>query len=117
MKGILQGIEYMHKKSIIHRDLKPGIIHTITGTSLFLENMLLRTKKDLSSMTLIDFGLGKKKKDSKIVRSKMGTTVYMAPELLNSKGYSFVLSTNSPNRIILYSQLTSEVAGLSCTIS
>jgi serine/threonine protein kinase len=30
MKGILQGIEYMHKKSIIHRDLKPGMYYYFT---------------------------------------------------------------------------------------
>jgi|ETNmetMinimDraft_14_1059893.scaffolds.fasta_scaffold118662_1 serine/threonine protein kinase len=57
--------------------------------------MLLRMNEGLSSVALIDFGLGKKKDDSKIVRSKMGTTIYMAPELLNAKGYSFVITHNS----------------------
>jgi serine/threonine protein kinase len=44
MRGILQGVAYIHMKDIIHRDLKP-------------QNLLISNVKDLSSIKLIDFGL------------------------------------------------------------
>lgn len=45
MKGILKGVAYVHSKSIVHRDLKPG-------------NILIANVNDLSTVKLIDFGLG-----------------------------------------------------------
>lgn len=44
MKGLLQGVNYMHDKQIIHRDLKP-------------ENLLIQNKDSLDSVKIIDFGL------------------------------------------------------------
>lgn len=45
MKGIFQGLLYLHdQKNIIHRDLKPG-------------NILIGSYKDLTKIKLIDFGL------------------------------------------------------------
>jgi len=46
MKGILSGVAYIHDKGIIHRDLKP-------------QNILIDDVNDLSTIKLIDFGLGK----------------------------------------------------------
>lgn len=45
MRGILQGVSYIHERSIIHRDLKP-------------QNILIDDVNDLSTVKLIDFGLG-----------------------------------------------------------
>jgi serine/threonine protein kinase len=45
MKGILAGVQYIHANDIIHRDLKP-------------QNILIGNLKDLTTVKLIDFGLG-----------------------------------------------------------
>ena len=44
LKGILQGLSYLHSKNIIHRDIKPA-------------NILLIDENDLSSVKLADLGL------------------------------------------------------------
>jgi serine/threonine protein kinase len=45
MKGVLQGLSYLHDTvNVIHRDIKP-------------ENMLIGNYTDLSQIKLIDFGL------------------------------------------------------------
>jgi len=46
MKGILSGVEYIHKNNIVHRDLKP-------------HNIMIKDSNDLSTVKLIDFGLGR----------------------------------------------------------
>ncbi len=43
MKGLLEGLEYMHEKRIMHRDLKP-------------ENIILRDENDYDCV-IADFGL------------------------------------------------------------
>lgn len=43
MKGLLEGLEYMHDKRIMHRDLKP-------------ENIILREENDYDCV-IADFGL------------------------------------------------------------
>ena len=45
MKGLFQGVQYLHEeKNIIHRDLKPG-------------NIVIGSYSDLSKIKIIDFGL------------------------------------------------------------
>ena len=46
MRGILNGVQYLHRKDIIHRDLKPDNI-------LFAD-------ENLESLKIIDFGLSYK---------------------------------------------------------
>jgi serine/threonine protein kinase len=73
MRGILQGVAYIHKKDIIHRDLKP-------------QNLLISDVQDLSTIKLIDFGLIEQHKNS--LQSKdeyCGTLTFMAPEVASSK--------------------------------
>lgn len=45
MKGIIRGVSYLHQHNIVHRDLKP-------------QNILVDNLTDLSTVKLIDFGLG-----------------------------------------------------------
>ena len=45
MRGILRGTAYIHQKDIMHRDMKP-------------QNMLMKDLDDMSTIKLIDFGLG-----------------------------------------------------------
>jgi len=45
MKGVIRGVAYLHSRGIIHRDLKP-------------QNILIEDINNLSSVKLIDFGLG-----------------------------------------------------------
>ena len=73
VKSILEAIEYCHNvKHICHRDLKP-------------ENFLFETHDEHSVIKIIDFGLSRYE-SSDIMRTKVGTPYYVAPEVL-SKAY------------------------------
>ncbi len=79
MKCILEAISYIHTKDISHRDLKP-------------ENILLHDPNDLSTVKIIDFGMGVKYEmqfDRK-EEEKCGTAIFMAPEQAMNIGYSRV---------------------------
>jgi serine/threonine protein kinase len=70
---ILLAIEYLHDRSIIYRDLKP-------------ENILLDTE---GHVKITDFGLSKVMYSSnQKTYSLCGTPEYMAPEVIQGKGYS-----------------------------
>ncbi len=67
--GILEGLEYLHKRRIVHRDLKPA-------------NILLQEGKP----RLTDFGVSKiLKNESSITKNFSGTVAYMSPEALEGK--------------------------------
>ena len=76
MKGILEGLHYMHKNSIAHRDLKP-------------ENIMFKDKNDLNSIIIGDFGIA----DDMTIHglsnngNKCGTLIYMAFEMLEGRPY------------------------------
>lgn len=92
MRQVLSAVHYLHNHGVVHRDIKP-------------ENFLFVSRDIMSPLKLIDFGLSKKVFDSRhttreegsksnvehrlgpmaniVVTPKVGTPVYMAPEITN----------------------------------
>jgi calcium-dependent protein kinase len=97
-KQMMSSIIYCHKNRICHRDLKP-------------DNFMLVHKGEASNIKLIDFGLsrsfykfqGEGKGEVIRMETKVGTSLYMAPEVLN-KSYSSACDTWSLG-VILYIML------------
>jgi calcium/calmodulin-dependent protein kinase I len=77
MKGVLEGLQYIHLNGYIHRDIKP-------------ENILLAKENDLSTVHIADFGLGAKLEAwfGQNKNKLCGTMIYMAPEQATSDNYS-----------------------------
>ncbi|XP_031406988.1 serine/threonine-protein kinase AtPK2/AtPK19-like [Punica granatum] len=69
---IISAVSHLHKCGIAHRDLKP-------------ENILMDAD---GHVMLTDFGLAKEIDGSSRSNSMCGTTEYMAPEILLSKGHN-----------------------------
>ena len=68
---MLLAINHLHKNKVIYRDIKP-------------ENIMVNTK---GYVKLIDFGTVKEIKER--TTTIIGTSHYMAPEILKGEGYSF----------------------------
>ena len=78
-RQILSGLAYLHSNNIIHRDLK-------------LENILIKevekskeTNEDLFVLKIIDFGTAKIFDKTKKAKAIVGSSYYIAPEVLNKK--------------------------------
>ncbi|XP_004299621.1 PREDICTED: serine/threonine-protein kinase AtPK2/AtPK19-like [Fragaria vesca subsp. vesca] len=69
---IVSAVSHLHKCGIVHRDLKP-------------ENVLMDAD---GHVMLTDFGLAKEIDEDSRSNSMCGTTEYMAPEILLSKGHN-----------------------------
>ena len=68
-RQILEAVNYLHAHGVCHRDLKP-------------ENILFSNVADDSSLKLIDFGLSKVLDGENELKGTVGTTFYMAPEVI-----------------------------------
>ena len=89
MKGLLEALKYLHQNNIIHRDIKP-------------ENILFKKKNDINSLVICDFGLAYELSNyDAFISETCGTTIYMAPEILNRRGYDFLVDSFSAG-IVLY---------------
>ena len=71
LASIIMTIDYLHRKRIIHRDIKPS--------NIMLDNN--------GYIKLIDFGASKILND--YTSTIIGTPHYIAPEILEGKGYSY----------------------------
>lgn len=86
-KQIIVLLKGMNEESVYHRDLKP-------------ENFLLDENYDI---VLTDFGSATTQKKSK---KKVGTTLYMSPELYNGIEYDCLLNDVYCSAIIAFALLT-----------
>ena len=75
LRGIGEGLKYIHEEHVVHRDLKPAniILEVLTDGEL--------------KPVLIDFGLGKTAESTSMMQGStiniQGTLKWMAPEMLN----------------------------------
>ena len=76
VKGILDGVAYLHHRGICHRDLKP-------------ENLLFRSTDPsrLDDIVIADFGVARHLDSTALTRTLVGSPGYTAPELFNEDGY------------------------------
>ncbi|XP_015196178.1 G protein-coupled receptor kinase 5-like [Lepisosteus oculatus] len=66
------GLEHLHREAIVYRDLKP-------------ENILL---DDYGHIRISDLGLAIKVPEGELIRGRVGTVGYMAPEVINNERYA-----------------------------
>eukprot|EP00829_Urostomides_striatus_P004140 TRINITY_DN14472_c0_g2_i1.p1 TRINITY_DN14472_c0_g2~~TRINITY_DN14472_c0_g2_i1.p1 ORF type:complete len:182 (+),score=24.71 TRINITY_DN14472_c0_g2_i1:39-548(+) len=74
MKQLLSAVVYCHSKKVVHRDLKP-------------ENLLMESATKNARLKVIDFGTSQMFDTNKKMTTKIGTPLYIAPEVLQ-KSYT-----------------------------
>ena len=89
---LLDAVAHMHAHGISHRDLK-------------LENLVLGRPGDLSTVTIVDFGLAKAARARERMEGVTGTLWYTAPEVLRGVPYAPVVDLWSVG-VVLYLVLT-----------
>lgn len=70
-RQVLEGLEYLHKKSIVHRDIK--------GANILRDHD--------GNVKLSDFGASKRLQTISCMQTQTGTAYYMSPEVLDGNGY------------------------------
>lgn len=96
MKHLLIALEYLHNRGIVHRDLKP-------------ENLILASKDNDYTLKIADFGLASFITKGEYLFLRCGSPGYVAPELLEDKGYHQKADIFSAG-VIFYVMLTGRPA-------
>ncbi|XP_021686651.2 serine/threonine-protein kinase ATG1t isoform X6 [Hevea brasiliensis] len=104
MQQLGAGLEILQSHHIIHRDLKP-------------ENILLSGQEADVILKIADFGLSRSVQPGKHVETVCGSSLYMAPEVLQFQGYDdkvvpYPLSRNHSTAPSSFS--IQNILGLSC---
>ena len=73
---LANALSYLHRFGIMHRDLK-------------LENIMMTEEGDKAQPKIVDFGLSKIIGPTEKANEPFGTLGYIAPEILDSRPYSF----------------------------
>jgi len=71
IKQIMKGAKYLHNNGIIHRDLKPA--------NILIKNGVCK---------ISDFGFAKNMGNATVLKSIVGTPLYMSPQLLKGTKYT-----------------------------
>lgn len=99
-KQIFTGLKYLHDNNIIHRDIKP-------------ENILVSRVRDSVILKIADFGLTiRDPENCSSLEQRIGTPLYMAPEIIDSSNYSYkvdVFSAGATFLKICFSYFNSDV--------
>eukprot|EP00397_Hematodinium_sp_SG-2012_P021610 GEMP01022337.1.p1 GENE.GEMP01022337.1~~GEMP01022337.1.p1 ORF type:complete len:614 (+),score=123.08 GEMP01022337.1:170-2011(+) len=88
MIHILSALEHVHAMNIIHRDVK-------------LENFLVTCPEE-DVLKLSDFGMAVAIEAGKVVKSRVGTPFYMAPEVIAGRSYNTKIDCWSAGVAFLY---------------
>ena len=90
--SIVEALNYLKSRKIIHRDIK---LANILLTSRNIEN---------SQVKICDFGFSKNLGKFSLTSTKLGTPLYMAPEMFEGKNYTYKVDVWSLG-IMLYEML------------
>jgi len=96
LRDMLEAVAHLHRIGIVHRDLKP-------------ENVFATSKTWPSTLKLADFGLSRfyRDDDATSMTSFVGTSYYVAPEIVSQEPYGFAVDCWSVG-VILYELLSGE---------
>jgi len=89
IKTLCGALDHLHKQDIVHRDLKP-------------ENILYASQAEDAEIKLADFGLARVVSSKDMMKTACGTPGYVAPEILNNKGYDSAAVDLWSTGVILY---------------
>jgi len=76
---LLEAIRYLHSCGIVHRDIKPE--------NVLVETILQNEEEKITCVKLIDFGFSHCILPGQMLFDQCGTLSYVAPEVLQKKGY------------------------------
>ena len=90
---MLYGLAHCHCRSVLHRDIK-------------LDNILLDGEEGVK---LCDFGVSRLMKKGQMIKEQCGTPAYLAPEIIEDKGYEGFYVDVWSLGVVLYAMLCGTV--------